>query len=388
MSSQKTESRHFKIAIVGTRGIPANYGGFETFAEELSTRLAARGHQASVYSRKGTVKWTEPYYKGVRVIQLPTIRNKYLDTVFNTLLSTVHVMFSDVEIVYFCNAINSVYTVLPRLTGKKSIINVDGLEWKRKKWSRIGKMAYQISEWLATFLANEIISDSKRIQLYYKKKFRKETIFISYGANPEVPKSGEEVLKRYGLKKYDYLIYVSRFEPENNAHLMIQAYEKVKTDKPLVMVGDAPYSVPYIRQLRETKDSRIKFLGSIYGEDYRILKANAYVYLHGNEVGGTNPALLEAMALGTCVIANGVGFNREVIGGAGLWFRRGSISDLKEKIEFALAHPDNIKELGNRAVERIKTYYNWDLVTEQYEKFFSELSGLRVQSMLEKCDTC
>ncbi len=362
-----------KIAILGTRGIPASYGGFETFAEELSTRLAAKGHQVTVYSRKGSVKWSEPYYKGVRIVQLPTIRHKYLDTVVHTFLSTLHVMFSDNQVVYYCNAINSVFLFLPRLAGKKSIINVDGLEWKRKKWNRIGKLAYQISEWLATCFANEIITDSKRMQLYYEKKFNKKSTYISYGASPDAPDGREDILKILGLNRRQYLLYVSRFEPENNAHIMVEAFERVKTEMPLVMVGDAPYGKPYINQLRATKDPRIKFVGSIYGAGYVTLQKNAFLYLHGNEVGGTNPALLEAMAFGNCVLANGVGFNREVIGNAGFWFRPGNVDDLKGKIEYLLSHPDHADECRKLAVERIRAHYSWDDVASQYEAFFVKL---------------
>lgn len=365
--------RAMKIAIVGTRGIPANYGGFETFAEELSTRLVERGHEVFVYCRKGNINWPQPYYKGVRLVLLPTLKHKYLDTVAHTFLSVFHVIFTRMDIVFFCNAINSSFMILPRLCGKKTVINVDGLEWKRQKWGRLGKFAYRTSEKIATLFANEIVSDSRGIQRYYKEKFSKNTIFIPYGADIEKHAEPGEIMKKYGLEKRGYILHVSRLEPDNNAHILIKAYENVRGDMPLVIVGDAPYGKPYIRKLRSTKDKRIKFLGGIYGSGYHELQNNAFIYIHGNEVGGTNPALLEAMAHGNCVIANGVSFNKEVVGDAGVWFRHNDVTDLKNKIQHFIDNPEETNKYRVLAVERIRKYYNWNDVVGDYENLFTNM---------------
>lgn len=361
-----------KIAILGTRGVPANYGGFETFTEELGKRLVAKGYEVTVYCREGNSDHNEPTYKGMKLVTLPTIRHKYFETIAHTFYSTLHVIGTDAQLVYYCNAINSIYMILPRLFGKKVIINVDGLEWKRAKWSRIGKFAYQISEWIATIFAHRIISDSKRISLYYKKKFHKDTILISYGATGRRVDGGEAVLKQYRLTSRHYLLYVSRLEPENNAHVFIEAYEKVKTDMPLVIVGYAPYGAPYIDKLRATKDARILFLGPVYGESYHALLNNAYLYLHGNQVGGTNPALLEAMSVGNCVVAHGVGFNREVIGSAGVWYKPGRVDNLVEKLEYLLANPNFVESVRPQAIARMREKYDWDKVADQYDHFIKE----------------
>ena len=358
---------------MGTRGIPAEYGGFETFAEELSVRLVKKGYDVTVYCRKDKSESTKSLYQGVHLVYLPTVRHKYFETVAHTFFSTLHVVLSDVQIVYYCNAINSIYLFLPRLFGKKVIMNVNGLEWKRAKWNRIGKIAYQVSEYIATLFANVIVSDSKRIANYYKKKFNALTTLISYGSTGQIAENGVDVLSSFGLKKRDYLLYVSRLEPENNALIFIQGFEKIKTDMPLVIVGSAPYGVPYINRLRETLDPRIKFLGAIYGDNYRILKSHAYLYLHGNEVGGTNPALLEAMALGNCVIATGVGFNRYVIGKAGFWFKHRNVNDLQEKLKYLLANPQEVDKYRPLAIERMKKYYNWDDVAKKYDDLFQKI---------------
>ncbi len=362
-----------KIAILGTRGIPSNYGGFESFAEELSSRLVKKGHEVIVYCRKGNSSYNQNFYKGVKLIILPTIRHKYFDTVAHTFLSVWHVSFSDVEIVYICNVINAIFAVVPMIFGKKVIINVDGLEWKRTKWNKIGKIAYRISERIATVFSHIIISDSKAIQAYYKERFNKDTYFVPYGAERKTVDKAEEILKGLALKPRKYFLYVSRLEPENNAHLFIKAYEQVKTDYPLVIVGSAPYSHAYIKQLKTTKDKRIRFLGPIYGNGYYALQENAYVYFHGNEVGGTNPALLEAMVYGNCIIANGVPFNREVLGEAGICFKESDVKDLIDKINFTIQHPEQLDIYRHRAIERVKNYYNWDDVVQKYESLFRML---------------
>lgn len=362
-----------KIAIIGTRGIPANYGGFETFAENLSTRLVQKGHEVTVYCRANNIRIKERVYKGVRLVVLPSLKHKYFDTIAHTFFSVFHVLFTRVQIAYFCNPINSVFTFIPRLFGKKTIINVDGLEWKRGKWNRLGKAAHKISEYLATVFPNKIVTDSKTIRDYYRVKFGRETEYISYGADISERMHGGPFLRLLSLKEKGYILYVSRLEPENNAHVLIEAYEKVKGDMPLVIVGDAPHSKYYINKIKSTKDPRIKFLGSIYGERYFELLRNAFAYVHGNEVGGTNPALLEAMASGNCVIVNGVSFNKEVIGDSGLSYEPGNRNDLKNKIEYLLDHPRDVERYGMLAVERIKKYYNWDNVINKTEKLMKRL---------------
>lgn len=352
-----------KIAIVGTRGIPANYGGFETFAEELSTRLVRRGHKVTVYCRSHYTTIKNRLYKGVNLVVLPTVRHKYFDTIFHTLLSTLHVIFTDTEVVYFCNPVNSVFTVIPRIFGKKTLVNVDGLEWKRKKWNTLAKAVYKISERIATIFPNAIVTDSKAMQIYYKKTYGKDTEYISYGA---------DIRECVGQER-NFILYISRLEPENNAHILVKAYEKTKGNMPLIIVGDAPYNKRYIDELKSTKDPRIKFIGSLYGKAYFEMLGNAFLYVHGNEVGGTNPALLQAMASGNCVIVNGVDFNKEVIGDAGLWFEPNNIEDLKNKIEWLLDHPEEAEKYRHLAVNRIRKYYNWDEAVENTEKLMKAL---------------
>ena len=360
-----------KIAILGTRGIPANYGGFETFAEELSTRLVERGHQVVVYGRTNNIRYRQPTYRGVRLILLPTIPHKYFDTVAHTLLSVLHVLFQDAEVVLICNAANSLFSLVPRLAGKKTAVNVDGLERQRSKWNALGRGWYRISEWLSTFLPNAIVADARVIRDYYRERYGKESFFIPYGAETSRLES-RAALDRLGLEPDGYFLYVSRLEPENNALLVVKAFEKVATEKRLVIVGDAPYARDYIAELKSTSDRRILFPGAIYGEGYRELLSHAFAYIQATEVGGTHPALIEAMGCGCCVLYLDTPENREVAGEAGIAYGK-SPELLAEKIEAVLQDDMLRQQSRERCLQRIEERYRWEDVTDQYEQLFTLL---------------
>ncbi|MGA2739457.1 MAG: DUF1972 domain-containing protein [Bryobacteraceae bacterium] len=356
-----------RIAILGTRGIPANYGGFETFAEELSIRLADRGHAVTVYCRGGAGPC--PAYRRVRLQYLPTLRHKYLDTIAHTFFSTVHLLAHRVDVALYCNGANAIFTVLPRLCGMPVVLNVDGLERKRKKWNRAAKAWYLVSEWLATFLPNEVVTDARAIQDYYMQRYGKRTTFIPYGAETGKVES-TAALEELGLEPGRYFLYVSRMEPENHALEVRQAFERVHTDLKLALIGDAPYARDYIRQVRETRDPRIVIPGAIYGRGYHELDSHCFAYIHATEVGGTHPALIEAMGRGALVLYRNTAENAEVAGDAGIPFG----DDLAEKIALALAMGEAEREaLRQRARARVERDYCWDAVATAYENLFQSI---------------
>jgi glycosyltransferase involved in cell wall biosynthesis len=367
-----TPEKRLNIAIMGIRGIPANYGGFETLAEELAPRLAERGHEVTVYGRSNIIDYKGEYYKGVRIRILPTISHKYLDTVAHTFLCAFHSLGQKYDVVLICNAANSLFSFIPRLVGKKVAVNVDGIERLRKKWNWAGKIWYRLGEIFSVIFPNKIISDARVIQEYYKKIYNKDSFFIPYGAETEKV-SSTEVLERFGIYPRDYFLYVSRLEPENNAHLVIQAFEKVKTDKKLVIVGDAPYAKDYIASLKKTKDPRIVFTGYVFGQGYEEFQSHAWCYIHATEVGGTHPALIEAMGFGNCVIANGTPENIEVLGEAGMVYKKNSVSDLRNKMQLLTDKPEFIRNYGEKARQRIEAQYNWDTIAALYENLFLSL---------------
>ncbi|HEX4230148.1 MAG TPA: DUF1972 domain-containing protein [Bryobacteraceae bacterium] len=357
-----------RIALLGTRGIPANYGGFETFAEELSTRLAARGHQLTVYCRQS---YPLSEYRGVRLRYLPTIRHKYFDTVAHTALSTLDLLRRRFDVVLYCNAANAVFTLWPRLIGMPTALNVDGLERRRKKWNRIAKAWYLMSEWMATWCCSAVVSDAENIRQYYAERYSKKSTFIPYGAEVgPVPETDE--VRKLGLEPGKYVLYVSRMEPENNALMVRQAFERVETDCKLAMIGDAPYADDYIRMVKDTRDNRVTIPGAVYGEGYRQLQSHSRVYVQATEVGGTHPALIEAMGRGALVLYLKTPENAEVAGDTAVPFE----SDLTEKLAWAVnLSAEERAGWGQRAMERISRLYSWDAVTDRYEELFASLNS-------------
>jgi len=361
-----------KIAIVGTRGIPANYGGFETLAEELSARLVERGHDVTVYCRSNNVQYRQPLYRGVRLAVLPTVGTKHLDTVTHTLLSVFHAIPKRFDCILICNAANALFAAVPRLTGSSVVLNVDGIERKRKKWGAVARAYYTVSEFLATFIPNVIVTDAGVIREYYKNVFRKSSVMIAYGADCSRLDTSH-VLKTLGVTPREYFLYVSRLEPENNAHLVIAAFEKVQTAKHLLIVGNAPYAHAYIQRLKSTKDQRIHFPGGIYGTGYRELQSHAHVYIHATEVGGTHPALVEAMGAGNCILVYDTPENREVVAECGLFFH--DEDTLAEHMRLTLTDSKLVEDLRAKAQARAKALYSWTAVTDAYEKLFRDVTA-------------
>ncbi len=359
-----------KLAILGTRGIPASYGGFETFAEELSWRLAARGHSVTVYCR------TRPaglVYRGVRLRYLPAVRHKYFETVVHTGVATADLLVRRQDAALYCNAANAVFTLAPRLLGTPSALNVDGLERKRRKWNILAKGWYLLSEWLATFFPTAVVTDARTIADYYFQRYGKATEFIPYGAQTG-KLAGTGAPERLGLEPGRYFLYVSRMEPENNALLVREAFERLTTPLKLALVGDAPYAREYLAAVRNTADPRVVIPGAIYGQGYHELLSHAFAYIHATEVGGTHPALIEAMGRGCLVLYLNTPENAEVAGGAGIPFER----DPAEAMERALAMPEQERlHWREKAVERVRERYSWEAVTDAYERLLLRLAGNR-----------
>ena len=366
-----------RIAILGTRGIPASYGGFETFAEHLARRLVLRGHDVTVYCRAHYVSPRQLEYHGVKLKVLPTIRHKYFDTVVHTFLSAIHAVSGRFDAALICNCANAPFSPILRLTGTPIAINVDGLEHKRKKWGSLARRYYRFAEYLSTLLPNEIVTDAQVIQDYYLARHDAPSTMIAYGSEVE-RRPDRDAVRKWRVEPNRYVLYVSRLEPENNAHLVIEAFKKVRTAYRLLIVGDAPYAEQYISSLKAQArgDKRIVFTGFVFGQDYRALQQNAYCYVHATEVGGTHPALLEAMGYGNCVLTLATPENMEVVGEAGVPYS--DEFDLTEKLQRVLRDGSLVQAYRNRAQQRVQTHYDWDGVVDQYEQLFRRMSGLAV----------
>ena len=355
-----------RVAILGTRGVPANYGGFETFAEQLGKRLVQSGHEVTVYGRDLFVPRNVKTYLGMRIIRLPAPQSKYFETVIHTFFAAFHALTQHYDVVYVCNSANVPAVILLRLFRQRIVLNVDGLEWKRRKWSGIGRAYYRVCAWLAAKLPVHVVTDALVIQHYYQAAYGRQTTYFPYGTELEpVPDDG--TLARLGLEAGRYVLYVSRLEPENNAHVVIRAYASVETDLPLAIVGDAPYASEYIASLRATNDPRVRFLGAVYGIGYRVLRSHATAYVQATEVGGTHPALVEAMGFGNVVLANDVPEHRETLGDGGLYYH--GPSELASQLQRVLDDRPLADSLRRRAHDRARRLYSWDSISEAYEKW-------------------
>lgn len=300
----------------------------------------------------------------MHLVYLPTLRHKYFDTIAHTFFSTLYLIAHRVDAALYCNGANAIFTVLPRAVGVPTLLNVDGLERKRKKWNQAAKAWYEISEWLATFCPTAVVTDARNIAKYYLERYDKQTSFIPYGAETGKVATAE-VLGKLGLEAGRYFLYVSRMEPENNALAVREAFEQVDAPVQLALIGDAPYAREYIQRVRDTRDPRIVMPGAIYGVGYHELLSNCLAYIHATEVGGTHPALIEAMGRGAMVLYLNTPENAEVAEGAGVAFE---IDNLPEKLREVLAMTaEKRTEWGRRAMERIQQRYSWEAVTDQYE---------------------
>ncbi len=371
--------RPLKIALMGTRGVPASYSGFETCVEQLGSRLAARGHDVTVYARKHHITYDNPTYRGMKLVKLPTIANKYLDTIIHTFLSSVHALFQGYDIALYFIAGNSPVVWIPRLAGQKSIINVDGLDWKREKWPTIAKEYIRFAEKLSGLTANAVITDSRVVQRYYQDVYHIPTTYIAYGA--ELPRREPgETLQQLGLQPREYVLFVGRLVPENCAHHLVEAWQGLDTNMKCVIVGDAPYAEEYKARLQSYHDPRVIMPGYIFGEGYWELASNAYAFVLTSGVGGTHPALVESMAFGNCVIVHDTPENQETIGDAGLTYDGSQGGEtLRTVLQRLLDDPALVASYRQKAAARAARQFSWEAVTDAYEAlFYDVLQGRRI----------
>jgi glycosyltransferase involved in cell wall biosynthesis len=363
-----------RIALIGTRGVPASYGGFETCVEELGKRLAARGHEVTVYCRNSYYSERPESYLGMKLVYLPNLRKKSLDTLSHTFLSVLHAARHSFDVLMVFNAANSPTLFLPRLLGAKIAINTDGLEWKRGKWGAVARTYYKWSEWIATRLANRIVADSAGIRDYYAGTYGVESSTIAYGA-PVSKSANPGLLEQFGLRPGEYFLQITRFEPENNPLLTIEAYRRLGTDKKLVLVGGVPYPSDYSRAIAAHGDQKVILPGFVYDKEVlNELWCNCYAYVHGNEVGGTNPALLQTMGSGCFTIAIDVPFSHDVLRDCGIFYEKNA-GHLAAQMQWAIDHPGLLPPYQEKAKRRISEEYTWDKVTDGYERLFEELKA-------------
>lgn len=361
-----------RIALIGTRGVPARYGGFETCVEEVGQRLAASGHAVTVYCRRNDDETGAPptEYLGMQLVHLPVVRKRSLETLAHTALSVLHRSLGGVDAAVVFNAANA--PLLPVVKARRIPVatHVDGLEWRRGKWGPTGQRYYRAAESLSVRWSDALIADAQGIADYYTAEFGAATELIAYGA-PILLEPGAERVRELGFEPGRYHLVVARFEPENHVLEIIRGYVASAATLPLVVVGSAPYADAYTASLKAAADERVHLLGGLWDADQvNELYANALTYLHGHSVGGTNPSLLRAAGAGTFTIAHDNVFNREVLAQDAEYFA--DPADVARLVVAAEAEPERTRERGRDLQVGIRRY-NWDDVARRYEDLCQRL---------------
>ena len=359
--------------MVGTRGVPAAYGGFETAVEEVGRRLVTRGHRVTVYTRNAEQRI--PEHLGMDLVHLPALSQKQLETLSHSALSSLHLLLRNrPDVAFLFNAANAPFLPMLRAARLPTALHMDGLEWKRSKWGGRGKAYYRWAEQFGVRKADALIADAPGIADYYLHQFGVPTELIRYGA-PLLDQVPDDGVRSLGLKPEGYHLVVARFEPENHVLEIVEGYHRSSATAPLVVVGSAPYSAEYTRAISRAAegDPRIRLLGGVYDQDLLdALYFHALTYVHGHSVGGTNPSLLRAIGAGTPVIAYDVGFNREVLNDEGWFFT--SPQDIGELFTLVEGDPDAAAARGRRNRTDAARRFSWDDVTRNYEELALRLA--------------
>ncbi len=360
-----------RVAFIGGRGVISKYAGIETYYEEVGKRLVTQGHDVTIYCRS---YFTPPVdqHAGMRIVRLPTIRSKHLDTLIHTFLSTVHAVFSPCDIVHYHALGPALFSFLPRLTGKKTVVTVQGLDWKRKKWGRLASSVLRLGEKAAVRMPDATMVVSRTLQDYYRNRYNKLPEYVPNGTDLRGQGKGAH-LASLGLCSKDYILYLGRLSPEKNCHLLIDAYRNIATGHKLVLAGGSSYSDHYATGLRLQQNEQIRVLDWISGLARDELIANALLFVLPSDMEGLSIALLEAMGAGVCALTSDIAENCEVVEGAGFTFKRNDVADLERMLRLLLSDSQVRKSAARRGQQRVRERYLWRAVAEDVDRVYQRV---------------
>ena len=376
---EKENSIHIKnkplrIAAFGFRSIPLREGcaGADKFALELLPRLVRSGHQVTGYNR--LYPGQEPLgdeYLGVKLKYFKTLSKTGFDTIIHSCKCTFNIIFKNTaDIVHIQNGGNSIWALFLRIAGKKVFISQDGIDWNREKWPWYGKLYLKLSTFITAYFPNEVIFDNIFVREFFEKRFNRKYEFIPFGSDVSEFEENNSLFEKLGIRKQEYFLFVGRFIPDKGLHYLIPAFEKIKTDKKLVLVGGPPNPSDYSEHLRSTKDPRIIFAGFIYGDDSLTLMKNAYAYIQPSDVEGLSPVILNVMYLNTPIICSNIKENIYAVEDTATLFEKGDIDSLEKAIRKTLDSPEMIKDVAAKAHQRANSLFSWDQVTLQHIRLF------------------
>jgi glycosyltransferase involved in cell wall biosynthesis len=367
--------RGVRVAFIGGRGLVSKYSGIESYYEQAGHELARLGHDVTVYCRS---YFTPPIptntHNGMHVRRLPTIRSKHLETFVHTLLSTAHAMASDYDVVHYHCLGPALFSFLPRLAGKKTVVTVQGLDWQRGKWGRIASRVLRWGEAAAVSAPDATMVVSRTLQQHYRQQYDRDTIYVPNGATL-APRRLPRQLIEWDLLADNYVLYLGRFSPEKNCHLLIDAFENLDTSMKLVLAGGSSHSDSYAKRLRRHESDQIRFLPWVSGSDLEEIVSNAALFVLPSEVEGMSLALLDAMAAGVCVLTSDIPENNEVVEGAGFTFHRGDRKDLERMLDLLIHNPELRRQAAARERERIEDQYRWPEIARSIEKAYYKVLG-------------
>jgi glycosyltransferase involved in cell wall biosynthesis len=369
------EKKVLRIAAFGFRTLPPSKGaaGADKFAMELLPRLVERGHKVVAYNRRyPDVNVDVSEYKGVKIKTFKTVSKKGFDTLLHSFRCTMDIIFRNTaKIIHIQNGGNSIWALPLRLFGKKVFISQDGIDWKRDKWPWYGKIYLKVSSFISAYFPNNIIFDNIIAQQYFEKRFKKKFVFIPFGSEVEAVSEDDTILKKFGLVKGEYYLFVGRFIPDKGLHYLLPAFEKSQSGKKLVLVGGSPNPSDYEKNLHSIAGEGVIFTGFVYGDDVTRLMLNSYCYIQPSDVEGLSPVILSVMGLGVPLIVSDIEENLYAVQDTAVKFKKGDISSLTEKIEFAEFNYEEMQKLSGNARQRALKEFNWDNVAELHEEIFS-----------------
>lgn len=364
-------------AFGGFRSLPPKEGGggADKLALELYPRIADRGHEVIAYGRiypgeKNVPKYSE--FEGVKIISLHTVNKAGFDTLLHSMKATFDIILKNrADIIHLQSGANSIWALFLRLFRKKVFVSQFAMDWKRAIWPWYAKLFYHFSNYLTAYIPNKVIFDNIYTKKYFERKFHKHFDFVPYGSEVKISSTDTNVFKELSITEGEYLLFVGRFIPDKGVHLLVNAFHKVKTDKKLVLIGGSPTPNNYEKSIREVKDDRVVYPGYIYGDDTNFLIKHAHVYIQPSLIEGLSPVILTVMGLGTSLICSDIAENKYITGDNATHFKSGDVNDLAAKIEFALNHPAEIKKMAEIGRKDILSRFNWETITDQYIKIFS-----------------
>ncbi|MCE7798412.1 DUF1972 domain-containing protein [Sphingobium sufflavum] len=369
--------RPLRIALIGDRGIPARYSGFSTLVEELAVGLVCdHGMDVTVYCRNQYYAEHPPQYKGVTCRYLPAPGGKSFESIVHSNLAVVDATLRDFDLAFVVDPGNGPFVLPFRLRGIPVVIHTDGLGWQRRKWSPLQQRYYKWSEWVSARLATWLVTDSRAMQRYYRDEYQADSTYIPYsgevGDEPDVA-----ALARHGVTPGNYYLVVARLEPENNVDHIIREYRASGVEKPLIVVGSVPYQSDYARAIAAENDGKVRCVGGVFASaELNALYRHCAAYLHGHEVGGTNPSLLRAMHWGAPVVPINMVFHRENVGEDNPYFHKapGHLAAILRDLDADAARRI---ALGKRAHAHAAATFRWDAVVDGYAQLFRRLIDLK-----------